>query len=102
MSRDVTIAGRRIGSDHPPLRHPPRRCGTAARGVRGAQGRRDRRERPYIPVHIQPCYREQGFAPGDFPQTERYCAGAISLPLYPTMTGEQQDTVVSALKRVLE
>jgi len=53
-------------------------------------------------VHIQPCYREQGFAPGDFPQTERYCAGAISLPLYPTMTGEQQDTVVSALKRVLE
>ncbi|MBB3189434.1 UDP-4-amino-4,6-dideoxy-N-acetyl-beta-L-altrosamine transaminase [Halomonas cerina] len=56
----------------------------------------------YIPVHTQPYYRELGFAPGDFPEAERYYAEAISLPLYPTMTETQQDEVVAALTRALE
>jgi dTDP-4-amino-4,6-dideoxygalactose transaminase len=51
----------------------------------------------YIPVHLQPLYRERGFGPGDFPSAEAYYERAITLPLYPTMTDEQQDEVVRAL-----
>ena len=55
----------------------------------------------YIPVHLQPYYRDLGFKPGDFPEAEAYYAQAISLPLYPAMTDAQQDYVVDQLRRVL-
>ena len=55
----------------------------------------------YIPVHTQPHYHRLGFRPGDFPEAERYYAGAISLPMFPTLTPAQQDEVVAALARVL-
>lgn len=56
----------------------------------------------YIPVHTQPYYRSMGFAQGDFPQAEQYYSEAISLPMFQTMTDEQQDEVVSALGRALQ
>ena len=56
----------------------------------------------YIPVHLQPYYRELGFAPGDYPQAERYYAEAISLPMFPSLSDEQQDYVVGQLQRLLE
>ncbi len=55
----------------------------------------------YIPVHSQPYYARMGFKVGDFPQSERYYAEAISLPMYPTLTHAQQDHVVHALEQVL-
>jgi UDP-4-amino-4,6-dideoxy-N-acetyl-beta-L-altrosamine transaminase len=55
----------------------------------------------YIPVHTQPYYRALGFAPGDYPEAERYYSEAISLPMYPTLTDQQQDTVVAALTLAL-
>ncbi|WP_419908439.1 UDP-4-amino-4,6-dideoxy-N-acetyl-beta-L-altrosamine transaminase [Hoeflea sp.] len=56
----------------------------------------------YIPVHLQPYYRNLGFAAGDFPEAERYYAEAISLPLFPAMTDAMQDDVVGALKGLLK
>jgi UDP-4-amino-4,6-dideoxy-N-acetyl-beta-L-altrosamine transaminase len=55
----------------------------------------------YIPVHLQPYYRDLGFKSGDFPEAEAYYAQAISLPLYPAMTDAQQDYVVEQLHRLL-
>lgn len=55
----------------------------------------------YIPVHLQPYYRELGFAEGDFPEAERYYSEAISLPMYPGLSDEQQDHVVDQLRRIL-
>ncbi|WP_263218076.1 UDP-4-amino-4,6-dideoxy-N-acetyl-beta-L-altrosamine transaminase [Pseudomonas atacamensis] len=55
----------------------------------------------YIPVHLQPYYRELGFAEGDFPEAERYYAEAISLPLFPLLSEAQQDQVVEQLRRLL-
>jgi len=55
----------------------------------------------YIPVHLQPYYRNLGFAPGDFPNAEAYYKRAITLPLYPQMTGEDLGTVVGAVRRML-
>lgn len=55
----------------------------------------------YIPVHTQPYYRKLGFREGDFPIAEAYYRRAISIPLYPGMSDEDQDRVVAALKAQL-
>lgn len=55
----------------------------------------------YIPVHLQPYYRESGFTEGDYPQAERYFSEAITLPLFPDLTDEQQDYVVEQLRRLI-
>ncbi|MFP4452942.1 MAG: UDP-4-amino-4,6-dideoxy-N-acetyl-beta-L-altrosamine transaminase [Desulfobacterales bacterium] len=55
----------------------------------------------YIPVHTQPYYRRMGFEWGMFPEAEQYYQEAITLPLFPAMTGEEQDRVVDALKDIL-
>ena len=55
----------------------------------------------YIPVHMQPFYRNMRFRTGDFPVSEEYYARAISLPLYPGLTEDQQDYIVSALADAL-
>lgn len=52
----------------------------------------------YIPVHTQPYYQRMGFRTGDYPQAERYYAEAISLPMFQTLTEEQQDSVLDALR----
>lgn len=51
----------------------------------------------YIPVHRQPYYEGLGFKAGYCPEGERYYAEAMSLPMYPALTVEQQNRVVSAL-----
>lgn len=55
----------------------------------------------YIPVHTQPYYERIGFKIGDFPQAEKYYLEAISLPMYPTLTDDQQEAVIAAVKEVL-
>ena len=55
----------------------------------------------YIPVHTQPYYQRMGFKPGDCPEAMKYYAEAISLPIYPALTEEQQLRVVNALAEAL-
>lgn len=56
----------------------------------------------YIPVHTQPYFQNLGFKNGDFPVSEKYYEEAFTLPLYYSLTDEQQEYVVSALKEVLK
>lgn len=56
----------------------------------------------YIPVHLQPYYQKNfSFQTGDFPQAEQYYKEAISLPLYPDLTKEQQNYIVETLEGIL-
>jgi UDP-4-amino-4,6-dideoxy-N-acetyl-beta-L-altrosamine transaminase len=56
----------------------------------------------YIPVHLQPWYRERySFQEGDFPHAEEYYAGCVSLPLFPKMTDDDVRRVVAALREAL-
>jgi UDP-4-amino-4,6-dideoxy-N-acetyl-beta-L-altrosamine transaminase len=55
----------------------------------------------YIPVHLQPFYRKLGFKEGDFPESERYYAGAITLPLFAKLTAAEQDMVVERVGAVV-
>jgi UDP-4-amino-4,6-dideoxy-N-acetyl-beta-L-altrosamine transaminase len=56
----------------------------------------------YIPVHTHPYYKKMGFSAGDFPESERYYSEAISLPMFHSMTEDQQDTVVQVLTNVFQ
>lgn len=55
----------------------------------------------YIPVHTQPYYAQMGFKPQDFPEAQAYYREAMSIPMFQTMTEDQQDQVVTALGRAL-
>lgn len=55
----------------------------------------------YIPIHLQPFYRERGSREGDCPEAERYYHRALSLPMFPALSLDQQDEVVRALDQAL-
>lgn len=55
----------------------------------------------YIPIYRQPFYEAMGFNRKEFPEAETYYAEAISLPIYPTLSEEQQAEVVSRMKSPL-
>ena len=50
-----------------------------------------------VPVHLQKCYRDWGYGPGSFPVTEKVCGEILSLPMFPTLTAEQQQRAVDAI-----
>ncbi len=56
----------------------------------------------YIPAHLQPWYRRNyGCARGKCPVAEAYYTRALSLPLFPAMTGAQVAQVVEAVTGVV-
>ena len=52
----------------------------------------------YIPVHLMPYYRQLGWKEGDLPNAERYYKNCISLPMYPSLTQEEQEYVIRQIK----
>ncbi len=55
----------------------------------------------YIPVHLQPYYKKMGFREGDFPVSEKYYDCSFSLPIYPSLTFNEQEKVISAVSDFL-
>jgi UDP-4-amino-4,6-dideoxy-N-acetyl-beta-L-altrosamine transaminase len=51
----------------------------------------------YIPVYRQPYYERMGFKTEEFPEAELYYEEAITLPIFPGLTSEQQADVVHRL-----
>ncbi len=47
-----------------------------------------------LPVHLQKCYREWGYAEGALPVTEKAAKEILSLPMFPGLSSEQQRQVV--------
>lgn len=48
----------------------------------------------YIPCHLMPYYRTLGWKDGDLPIAENYYRHCISLPMFPTLTSDEQDFVI--------
>lgn len=55
----------------------------------------------YIPVYRQPWYQQMGFSIGHCAEAEQYYKEAISLPMFPDLTEEQQEKVVSVLAEAI-
>ena len=53
----------------------------------------------YVPLHLMPYYSQFGYRKGDFPVVEDYYEHCLSLPMFPTLSEEEQQYVT---KKVLE
>lgn len=51
----------------------------------------------YIPVHYQPYYRNQGWRKGILPIAENYYRQCLSIPIYPTLTDDEQDYIIQKI-----
>ncbi len=51
-----------------------------------------------IPLHLQKAYRTLGYKQGDLPVTEKIASEILSLPMYPQLTRDQQESIVQAVK----
>ncbi|MGF1555128.1 UDP-4-amino-4,6-dideoxy-N-acetyl-beta-L-altrosamine transaminase [Paucihalobacter sp.] len=51
----------------------------------------------YIPCHLMPYYKQFGWKEGDFPYAENYYKHCISLPMYPTLTDDEQAYVINEI-----
>jgi len=49
------------------------------------------------PLHLQECFKELGYGPGDFPVAERLCTEVLSLPIYPELVPEQIEYVTKTV-----
>ena len=57
----------------------------------------------YVPIHLQPYYRNHfDFKKGDFPVAENFYETTITLPVYPSMTEEQVDRVITCVLKAIE
>ena len=50
-----------------------------------------------VPLHLQECYKEWGYAQGSLPVTERIAREILSLPMFPGLTVEQQSRIAAAI-----
>ncbi len=53
----------------------------------------------YIPIHLQPFYKNKGFKKGDFPNAEKFANNVFSIPLYPSLNKKEQLKVVEELNK---
>jgi len=51
----------------------------------------------YIPVHTMPYYKNKGWKKGMFPHAEKYYENCLSLPMFPSLTNEEQEFVIQHL-----
>ncbi len=57
----------------------------------------------YNAAHLYEFYQTKfGFKEGDFPVAENFCSRIVSLPLFPNLTKDDQDRVVTAMRQVFK
>lgn len=52
----------------------------------------------YIPCHLMPYYRDLGWKEGDLPLAEQYYKQCLSLPMYPTLSDDEQEFVIASIR----
>ena len=50
-----------------------------------------------IPLHLQDCYKDLGYKEGSMPESEAAAREVFSIPVFPELTQEQKEYIVSAI-----
>jgi dTDP-4-amino-4,6-dideoxygalactose transaminase len=48
-------------------------------------------------VHLMPYYKKLGWKKGDMPYAEKYYEKCLSLPMYPSLTDDEQNYVINEI-----
>ena len=56
----------------------------------------------YLPIHLQPYYREMNFKKGDYPESEAYAISSLSIPNYPGLETKHLLRIINVLKNLLD
>lgn len=52
----------------------------------------------YMPVHLQPYYKKLGFKENMFPNAEKYSERGLSIPIFPSLSKNDQKSVINHIK----
>lgn len=55
-----------------------------------------------VPLHVQECFADLGYKPGDCPESMKAAAETIALPIYPELSEAQQQHVVDSVARFVQ
>jgi dTDP-4-amino-4,6-dideoxygalactose transaminase len=55
----------------------------------------------YIPAHLHPFYRKQGYLPGRYPVSEQYYNDCLSIPLFYDLREVSQDKLIASIGELL-
>ena len=55
----------------------------------------------YIPIHKFPYYEKIGYQDADLSKAESYYSRCLNLPMYPTLTDEEQDFIIDKVNMFL-
>lgn len=53
------------------------------------------------PLHLQKCFKYLGYKKGAFPVSERAALHTVAIPVYPDLTQEEQEQIVSSIRDFL-
>ncbi|WP_461634143.1 UDP-4-amino-4,6-dideoxy-N-acetyl-beta-L-altrosamine transaminase [Labilibaculum euxinus] len=56
----------------------------------------------YYPVHLQPYYKNLGWKRGDLPVVEKYYENCLALPMFPTLSIDEQSFVIEKVKEFVK
>lgn len=55
-----------------------------------------------VPIHLQPAFADLGLGVGDLPVAERFCDRILSLPMFPGLSDEEVQSVISAVEESVD
>ncbi|MDD2688675.1 MAG: DegT/DnrJ/EryC1/StrS family aminotransferase [Candidatus Omnitrophica bacterium] len=54
-----------------------------------------------VPLHLQECFTYLGYKKGDFPESEKASIETLAIPVYPDLTKEEMDYIISSIEEFL-
>jgi len=55
-----------------------------------------------VPLHLQKCFKYLNYRKGDFPESEKAAVQTLAIPVYPDLTGQELDYIISSIREFLQ